>query len=143
MTLGRLAWIIGAAIFILVINVLLSIAYMVIYGHLINPGQEEQFYQEHVKIAAPYCSIVFGIPLFYFVCRWIGGKWERNFAVKASIFVWLVYFLIDVTVLVVSGLTLWITLLATISFTTKLMAAYFGGGFSKQKTFSLILILNN
>ena len=136
MNLPQIAWIIGAAIFILVINVGLSIVYMVIYGYLINPGHEEQFYQEHVKIAAPYCSIVFGIPLFYLVCRWIGGKWERNWAVKASIAIWLVYFLIDVTVLIASGLTLWITVLATISFTTKLLAAY-SGGLSVSKRLSV------
>ena len=133
MNLGRLAWIIGAAIFILIVNVGLSIVYMVIYGHLINPGQEEVFYQEHVKIAAPYCSIITGIPIFYFVCRWIGGKWERNFAVKASILVWVVYFLIDATVLVAFGLTIWVSLLATISLTTKLFAAYLGGVSASKK----------
>lgn len=127
MSAGRLAWIIAAAIFILIVNVGLSVAYMVIYGHLINPGHDEQFYQEHVKIAAPYCSIFFGIPLFYFVCRWIGGKWEKNFAVKAAIFVWIVYFLIDVTALAVAGITLQVAVLVIISLTTKLLSAYFGG----------------
>ena len=127
MTLGRLAWIIVAAIFILVVNVCFSIVYMIFYGHLINPGHDEQFYQEHVKIAAPYCSIIFGIPLFYFVCRWIGGKWETNFAVKASIFVWIVYSFIDLTVLAATGLTFRIIVLAAISLTTKFVSAYLGG----------------
>ena len=127
MSAGRLAWIIGAAIFILIVNVSLSVAYMVFYSYLINPGRDEQFYREHIQIAAPYCSIFFGIPLFYFVCRWIGGKWEKEFALKASIFVWIVYLLIDVTVLAAAGLTLKIVVLATISLTTKFVSAYFGG----------------
>lgn len=127
MNIKRLAWIIGAAIFILVVNVALSVVYMVFYSYFINPGHDEQFYQEHVKIAAPYCSIVFGIPLFYFVCRWIGGKWEKDFAVKAAISVWIVYALIDLTVLVASGLTLWISGLMSVSLLTKLISAYFGG----------------
>lgn len=127
MNINRLAWIIGAAIFISVVNVALSVVYMVVYGHLINPGHDEQFYQEHVKIAAPYCSIVFGIPLFYFVCRWIGSRWEIGFAVKSAISVWIVYALIDVTALIVSGITLWISGLMIISLITKLISAYFGG----------------
>lgn len=129
MTVGRLAWIIGTAILILVVNVALTVAYMVIYGHLINPGHPEAFYQEHVKIAAPYCSIIFGIPLFYFVCRWVGGKWERSFAVKAALLVWLVYWLIDLTIILAnfSQLTFWLSGLVIISLATKLAAAYFGG----------------
>ena len=127
MNIKRLAWIIGASVFILVVNVALSVAYMVFYSYVINPGHDEQFYQEHIQIAAPYCSIVFGIPLFYFVCRWLGGRWEKDFAVKAAIFVWLVYALIDAAVLIASGLTLTIAGLMTVSLITKLISAYFGG----------------
>lgn len=134
MSAGRLVWIIAAAIFILIGNVGLSVVYMVVYGHLINPGHDEQFYQEHIKIAAPYCSIIFGIPLFYFFCRLIGGKWERDFAVKASIYVWTVYLLIDVTILAVTGLTLRIVVFATISLTTKLVSAYFGATSAVKRT---------
>lgn len=133
MSVRRLAWIIGAAIFILIVNVSLSVVYMVFYSYLINPGHDEQFYQEHIKIAAPYCSIFFGIPLFYFVCRWLGSKWEKNFAVKAAIFVWIVYFLIDVTVLAVAGVTLQVAVLVTISLTTKLVSAYLGGLSASRK----------
>lgn len=127
MNFKRLAWIIAAALFILVTNVCLSILYMVVYSYIINPGQPETFYQEHVKIAAPYSSIIFGIPLFYFVCRWIGGKWEKSFSVKAAISVWIAYAVIDISALIASGLTLWITFLMVISLGTKLISAYFGG----------------
>jgi hypothetical protein len=128
-----LAWIIGAAIFILIVNVGLSVAYMVLYSYVINPGHDEQFYQEHVKTAAPYCSIVFGIPLFYFVCYWIGRKWEKDFAVKSAIFVWIVYALIDLTALLASGLTLWISILVAVSLITKLISSYFGGLSTSKK----------
>ncbi|CAN5543673.1 hypothetical protein BH10ACI1_BH10ACI1_06040 [soil metagenome] len=133
MNIRRLVWIIAAAIFILVVNVGLSILYMVFYSYLINPGHDEQFYQEHVKVAAPYCSIVFGIPLFYFVCRWIGDKWEKEFAVKSAISVWIVYALVDVTILVASGLTIWIAGLMAISLITKLISAYFGALSASKK----------
>lgn len=133
MNIGQLFWIIAAAIFILVVNVGLSVVYMIFYSYLINPGHDEQFYQEHVKIAAPYCSIVFGIPLFYFVCRWIGGKWEKDFVIKSAISVWIVYALIDVTVLIAGGLTFWIAGLMTVSLITKLISAYFGGLSASRK----------
>ena len=127
MNTKRLVWMIGAAVLILVVNVGLSVVYMVFYSYLINPGHDERFYQEHVKIAAPYCSIFFGIPLFYFVCRWIGGKWEKDFALKSAVGVWLVYALIDAAVLVSSGLTLGMAGLMAVSLITKLISAYFGG----------------
>lgn len=129
MNFKRLVWIIAAALFILVTNVCLSILYMVVYSYIINPGQPETFYQEHVKIAAPYCSIIFGIPLFYLVCRWIGGKWERSFAVKAALLIWVIYASIDLIVILANfrDLTLWLSFLVLISLTTKLVSAYFGG----------------
>ena len=61
MRLGRLAWIVGVAILVLVVNVGISIVYMVVYGHLIDPGHDEQYYREHIKVAAPYGSIVAGM----------------------------------------------------------------------------------
>lgn len=137
MNFGRLAWIIAAAIFILVVNVGLSVLYMVFYGYVINPGQVEQFYQDHVQTAAPYCSIVFGIPLFYFVCRWIGGKWEKDFAVKAAISVWIAYAVIDLSIVAASvaasEITLSVVGLVTASLITKLISAYLGGLAASRK----------
>lgn len=137
MTITRLAWIIGAAIFILAVNVGLSVAYMFVYSYLINSGHDERFYQEHVKIAAPYCSIFFGFPLFYIVCRRLAGKWEKTFAVKSAISVWIVYLLIDAAALIAGGLTLGVAILMTISLMTKLIAAYLGGRSASTNSRSL------
>ena len=49
MTLGRLAWLVGVALLVLVVNVAVSILYMVVYGHLIDPGHEEQYYHDHIR----------------------------------------------------------------------------------------------
>jgi hypothetical protein len=127
MKVGRLAWIIGATIFILILNVAMSFLYIAFYSYFINPGHDEQFYQEYAMSAAPYCSIITGIPIFYFVCRWISSKWESNFAVKASILVWLVYVLIDLFILTAAGFTLTLAVITTISLLTKLASAYLGG----------------
>lgn len=126
MTFGRLAWLVGIALLVLVVNVTVSILYMVVYGYLIDPGHEEQYYQDHIKVAAPYCSIVAGIPLMFLAGWWVGGWWEGEFAVKAALVVWLTYALIDISVLLAAGLNARIAVLFAVSFLTKLAAVYLG-----------------
>ena len=109
---------------VMVVNVAVSFLYMVVYGHIIDPGHEEQYYQDHIKVAAPYCSIVAGIPLMFLAGWWVGGCWEGEFAVKAALVVWLAYALIDITVLLAAGLTARIAVLFAVSFLTKLVAVY-------------------
>lgn len=131
MTIGRLAWIIGAAILVMVVNVGVSFLYVAIYSYLINPGKDEQYYQEYAKKAAPYSGIVAGIPLMFLMSWWVGSWWEVDFAVKAAILVWVVYAAVDVLVLVGAGMskrvpTRLIVLTAT-ALIAKLAASYFGG----------------
>ena len=45
--------------------------FMVLYGHVINPGHEESFYQEAANRFGPYASILGGIPLMYLAGRWM------------------------------------------------------------------------
>jgi len=126
MMLGRLAWLVGVALLVLGVNVALSILYMVVYSHLINPGHEEQYYRDHIKVAGPYCSIVAGIPLMFLAGWWVGGWWNGELAVKAVLLVWLAYVLIDTAVLLASGPTPRIAVLFAVSFLTKLAAVYVG-----------------
>ena len=126
MTPGRVAWLVAVAILVLVANVAASFLYMVVYGHVIDRGHDEQYYQDHIKIAAPYCSIIAGIPLMFLAGWWVGGWWEGAFAVRAALIVWLAYALIDVTVMVAAGLTTKTTILVAVSVLTKLAAAYVG-----------------
>ncbi len=138
MTIGRLAWIIGAAILVLVINVGVSILYIAFYSYLINPKHDHQYYQEYAKTAAPYSSIVAGMPLMFLICWQVGGWWEPDFAVKAALLVWLVYAVIDVLSVAARGMSTRIParliVLATISLITKLAAAYFGGLVGSPRT---------
>ena len=126
MTLSRLAWLVGVALLMLVVNVAASVLYMVVYGHMIDPGHEEQYYRDYIAVAAPYCSIVAGIPLMFLAGWWVGGWWEGEFAVKAALAVWLAYALIDIAVLLAAGLTVRVAVLFAVSFLTKLVAVYSG-----------------
>ena len=118
MTLGRVAALVGLALGVMAANVAISILYMVVYSYAIDPGHEKTYYEAHVRIAAPYCSIVAGIPLMFLVGWWVG--------LRPAIFVWLVYAFIDVAVLAVSGPTLRSGALLAVSLLTKLVSAYLG-----------------
>ncbi len=131
--LGRVSCLVGVALMVLVANVTASILYMVVYGYVINPGHEEQYYQDHIQVAAPYCSIVVGMPLMFLAGWWVGSWWHGKYAVKSALIVWLAYALIDLSVLLTAGLTDQIAVLFAISFLTKLAAAYLGALFSLHR----------
>jgi len=118
MTLGRVAALTGLALGVMAVNVAVSILYMVVYSHAIDPGHEKAYYEAHVRIAAPYCSIIAGIPLMFLVGWWVG--------MRPAILVWLVYAFVDVAVLAGSGVTLRIGALVAVSLLTKLVSAYLG-----------------
>src|SRR5688572_25282655 len=127
MTLVRLASLIGVALLVLVLNVAMSFLYMVVYGYLINPGHPKGYYDEHIKVAAPYCSIVAGMPLMFLAGLWVAGWWGGQLGVKAALVVWLAYAIIDLgIVLAAGGMTAKDTVLVAVSLLTKLAAAYAG-----------------
>lgn len=132
MTLVRLVSLIGIGLLVLVSNVAMSILYMVVYGYLINPGHPKEFYDEHVKIAAPYCSIVAGMPLMFLAGLWVAG-WsgsQGQLGVKAGLVVWLTYAIIDLGIVIAAGAKECITAkmwaLVAASLLTKLAAVYWG-----------------
>ena len=128
MTLVRLASLIGVGLLVMVVNIAMSILYMVVYSYLINGGHPKEFYEEHIKVAAPYCSIVAGIPLMFLAGLWVAG-WSGGgvqLGVKAALMVWLTYAIIDIGVLLAAGMNTKIAVLFAISFLTKLAAVYGG-----------------
>lgn len=126
MTLGRVAALVGCGLGVMAVNVAITILYMVVYGHVIDPGHDQAYYDAHVRIAAPYCSIVAGMPLMFFAARWMGGRWDVKLAVPSALIIWSTYFVIDLAALAASGPTLRIGLLVAVSILTKLAAAYGG-----------------
>lgn len=115
------------ALGVMILNVLISVLYVAFYSYLLDPGHDAAYYQEYAQASAPYSSIVAGIPLMFLAGRWIGNKFPKQNSVKAALSVWLVYFLIDLTVIAAAGALAGIAILFIISFVTKFAAAYFGG----------------
>ena len=126
MTVGRVALLVGVAVLVLVANVAASILYMVVYGHVIDPGHDPQYYNDHIQVAGPYCSIVAGIPLMFLAGWWVAGWWRRALGVRAAWIVWLAYTVIDLAILLAAGMSIGVGLLFVVSFATKLAAVHFG-----------------
>ena len=126
MTVGRVALLVSVALLVLVANVAASILYMVVFSYLIDPGHEPNYYNDHIQVAGPYCSIIAGIPLMFLAGWWVAGWWRRALGLRAAWIVWLAYTSIDLAVLVVAGMSLGVGLLFVVSFATKLVAALCG-----------------
>lgn len=126
MTFGRVARLIGVSLLVLIANVVISVLYMVVYSYVIDPGHEPQYYNDHIKAAGPYCSIVAGIPLMFFAGRWVAGWWNRELGARGAWVVWIAYVTIDLTSILAAGMSLKIFALFLVSFGTKLAAALHG-----------------
>ena len=121
------------AIVVGILNVFLFFLFMVLYGHVIDPGHEDQFYQDAAGRFGPISSIICGIPLMYLAGRWIGKRVGAQLAIQAALLVWLIYFTVDVAIVAASGFLISLLPMVVISFATKLAAVYLGSRHSQKK----------
>ena len=126
MSLGLALRLSTVALLVMVINVACSILYMVLYGHVIDPGHDGDYYTRHVQVAAPYCSIVAGMPLMFLAGWWVTGWSSVKYSFVGASVVWLTYFLVDLTILLAAGISNSMAGLFAVSFLTKLLAAWYG-----------------
>jgi hypothetical protein len=123
--------ILTASLAVLVLSVLLTVLYMVVYGNVINPGHPQTVYDAHVQRAGPYLSIVFGVPLMYFACLRTARWGAREKAMRTALLIWVVYVAIDAAILVGSGALATATtetrIIAVVSQLAKLAAAFAAG----------------
>ncbi len=127
-------WISASALLVMAVNVGISVLYMVVYGYLINPGQPNQHYQDHIQIAAPYSSIIAGAPLFYLAGRFLTRRWAAGLRVKAALLMAAIYALIDLAALASTGFQMRPLIFTAISLATKFIAAYLGGQAASRTT---------
>ncbi|NNE66386.1 MAG: hypothetical protein HKN33_07445 [Pyrinomonadaceae bacterium] len=118
----RIAKMIGAALIYLVLNVLVSVVVVAVYATFIDPGRPSEFYEEFAKYSAPYSSVIAGMPLML-VWAWLLRKW---WSFRSVIGVWVVYAIIDISVLTASGWTSRLALFSIVSLATKLIAVILG-----------------
>ena len=118
--------VIGLAGLAEVLLVLASILYMVIYGFF-YPGHPEEFYQQHVRVAGPWISIVAGMPIFFLFARWLARD-----SVVAALAFFAIWAALDNSILVaIDGASgIWrIFPLWAASHATKLLSVWAGARF--------------
>lgn len=113
------------AIVVGILNVFLFFLFMVLYGHVINPGQEESFYQEAAGRFGPIASIIGGIPLM-FAAGVVLRKLLGDRALKVGILAWCIYAAVDSAILIAVGQFTSFLPYIMVSFATKLGAMYLG-----------------
>jgi hypothetical protein len=105
---------------------------MVIYSYAIDPGHDEAYYTETANRLGPISSIICGIPLMYVGGRWIGKRVGPQLAITAGILVWVVYFVLDFSMIAASGALMSILPLFVVSFASKFAGVYLGARHSRQ-----------
>lgn len=121
------AWILGSALIVMVLNVAAHVAYMVLYGHVLNPGHPVSHYTDHANRSAPYSSMIVGFALMFLAGRFVGKRAAEDRILRSAVGVAVVYTVIDVAILVAVGVSAEMALLATISAICKFAGAYLGG----------------
>ena len=119
-------WVAITAVGLVVAVTLAAFVWVGIYAYLIHPGEDNSYYQNYAQFASPIVSVVVGIPVWFFACRWIGRK-AGNRAVAMCLSVWLIVPLIDIPLSVLAQATAYDWAKVAISDSTKLLAAYLGG----------------
>jgi hypothetical protein len=109
----------------MVVNVACSFLWVLIYSMLIAPGQDEAAYQAYAMRAAPWCSVIAGVPILFgaswLLARWHGGGWRTGICAA------LAYVALDVAIIFAAGALAAMAGIVALSCATKLAAAALGG----------------
>ncbi len=125
--------IVGWAVFIHIILIALSILEVFIYSAIINPGQEQSFYDAHAMESAPVISVVFGIICFFFTTRFLAGKQPKK-RLAVALALPIAYIVMDLIMLIPYGINCGEQYFVFIlSFGSKILAA-FAGAMTIRKT---------
>ena len=81
-------WVAITAVGLVVAVTLAAFVWVGIYSYLIHPGEELAYYQNYAQFSSPIVSVVVGIPVWFFACRWATGNGTR--AVSVCLWAWLI-----------------------------------------------------
>jgi len=109
----------------MVVNVACAFLWVFIYSILIAPGQDEAAYQAYAMRAAPWCSVIAGIPILlgagWLLARWHGGGWRTGICAGVA------YVAIDVAIILAAGALAEMAAIVALSAATKIGASALGG----------------
>jgi hypothetical protein len=142
-----------AALGLMLTNVIVHIIYMVLYGHLLNPGQPEEHYNLHAQLSGPWSSFIAGIPLTFLWALWSArsSRWfpyTFSSPIAQACAVWAVYQTADVAIVAMmaspdSAMPAWrLYLIVAGCAVSKLCSAVFAGMFVRTAR-SYAFVRNN
>jgi len=121
----------------LVANVILTVIYMVIYGHFIDPGHEPKYYSDHVQVAGPYCGIAGGSLLMPVAGFLFARRFDRSKARKNAAGVWAAYGILDFAIRAATGLSGTIVSFFAVAMITKAIAGLAGISLGQRRVKSI------
>jgi hypothetical protein len=109
----------------MVLNIACAFLWVVLYSHLIAPGQGEAAYQAYAMRAVPWSAVIAGVPILFgagwLLARWQGGGW------RTGLLAGLLYLAIDLAIVLAAGGLGAMPAIVALSYATKLAAAMLGG----------------
>jgi hypothetical protein len=119
-------WVAITAVGLEVAVTLSAFVWVGIYSYLIHPGKQLPDYQNYAQFASPIVSVVVGIPVWFFACRWAGRKAGTR-AVAMCLSAWFIVPVIDMPLSILGQAKAYDWAMVALSDSTKLVAAYLGG----------------
>jgi len=104
----RLLKLVGLVILTMITLVAISFLEVAIYSMLVEPDQDEAFYEAHAQITAPWISGIFGFIVFFLVVRYWAKKSYPDLS-RLSILYPTTYVLLDLSMLLTIGGIEWST----------------------------------
>lgn len=123
---------IGLAVLVMITLVLISFIEVAVYSYIINRGQENNVYERHAELSAPYISGIFGFIVFFLITRY----WKKKGYQEKLVFLFpLTYILLDVVVILLAATDEWSSfiLIFIIANTAKFLGSYLGYHLTKRK----------
>ena len=135
MKLSQVRWgmALGGAVAAELVLVAGAFAWVAIYSHLLHPGEALAFYEQYALMAAPWVSVILGIPVFYLACRWIGSR-SPSAAWPTAMAFFGAYLLIDVSFLVFGENTTVAPWFLVANYLLKFLACHLGGRSAARRT---------
>ena len=122
---------VAIAIAAMALNVAFFFLWVFLYSMVIAPGQEPAAYEAYANRAAPWGSVIAGIPILFaggwLLARWHGGGWRTGIAAGIA------YAVIDLVILSAAGALFDLLAVAALSWSTKIAAAALGGSLAGRR----------
>ena len=120
----------AVAVAAMAVNVAAAFLWVAIYSMVIAPGQEKAAYEAYAMRAAPWSSVIAGMPIRFVaggvLVRWQGGDWSTGIWAAVA------YIVLDVVILAVAAGTAAFSPIVALSAVTKLGAAALGGAMAAR-----------